>query len=253
MPKLRKALMDTVTLSNIVAKSVNTYCSQLDAMADEAKGWLEGTGNAVDELYIYMAEKLKKKKIAWSSVENDPISSHADANVRSYFQGLKFLEDQALAIRNKFDTQMAKTGADEGYDALEIPLAEVAEMIRKRKKRLLLSKKYKAKLAAYEGALADLQKLVENGKAGLVKARRKMKKPPDAQRIKSIIGISPQSTLKQLKENCSGFHDRLYNEYNSLVLNLNETARDARSRIEFEKHMKMIKEMVAEADEIEKQ
>ena len=41
--------------------------------------------------------------------------------------------------------------------------------------------------------------------------------------------------------------------YNSLVLNLNQTANEMRQHSEFAGHMKMLQEMIAEAEEMDKE
>ena len=157
MGKLRTSLTNAATLVKNVAKSVESEAKKLQALTSDTDAWVRSGSAGIDELCLYLSEKLKKKGVTYKSVENDLIKDHTDSNVANYLKGIEFTIQSASDFSARFETIAADQGLDSDLAALDKLLKDVADQIRKKQKKLLQSKKYKAKIAGYMKTLQDLQ------------------------------------------------------------------------------------------------
>jgi hypothetical protein len=73
-------------------------------------------------------------------------------------------------------------------------------------------------------------------------------KPPSPANVRQILSITEESSLKDVAIALTRKNEALYKVYNSLVLNLNQTANEMRQHAEFAGQMKVLQEMIAEAE-----
>jgi hypothetical protein len=251
MGKLRDSLTNATKLVAGVEKGLTRCMNQINGLGKDTDAWVKSGFSGLDEFCLYILEKLKKKNIEFKTVENDLIKNYMDSNVGNYLQALQFLITTASDCRAKYDAAVDDQALDNDLAALDKALGDVAEQIRKKKKKLLQSKKYKAKIAGYETTLGGLQGTVKELTINLKNLRSQ--RPPSANKIRQLLGITENSKLKDLILSLSGSKKELHKEYNSLVLNLNQTASEMREHTEFAGHMKVIKEMLNEAEEMDKE
>lgn len=249
MPKLKMAMENVSKLASAITKSAEKHARKMDNLSKSSQEWKEGGQRGVQQIYTYVAEKVRQKGLKYKDVSADPISKYADKNVTRDLEGLQMLITMGVKDSEEFTTLRAENKSfTNDLSALEKPLSEAAAMIKKRKKKLLLSKKYKAKLAGYENTLVELQTKVTELKHTV----RDVLRPPTPNDIRKALGITADTTLAEL-EAASGRVVQKLEEYNSLILVLNESANTIRSKAEFAEHMRVIKEMVTEAENLEKE
>jgi hypothetical protein len=251
MGKLRTSLTNAATLVKNVVKSVDREVKKLQALTSDTDAWVRSGSAGIDELCLYLSEKLKKKGIAYKSAENDLIKVHADSNVANYLKGIEFTVQAASDFSARFEAIAGDQGLDGDLAALDKALKDVADQIRKKQKKLLQSKKYKAKIAGYTKTLQDLQADVVKSCNDLKRMRKD--KPPSPAKVRQILSITEESSLKDVAIALTRKNEALYKVYNSLVLNLNQTANEMRQHAEFAGQMKVLQEMIAEAEEMDKE
>jgi hypothetical protein len=254
MGKLRDSLTNASKLVFALQNGIIAYTKKLDDLAKESDSFCGEGGalrNATDEFCLYMLEKLKKANIDVKSAGKDPLKNHMDNNVANYLKGIPAVIQMAGQINEEFAAVLKDQTVNRDLTALETALDAVAEQIRKKKKKLLQSKKYKLKIASYETELGNLQQRVTKMKQTLEPLSAATPKSP--QRLQQIYSITEETKLIDLLTQLSRSREELHKDYNSLVLKLNQTANEIRKEAEFEKHMKVIKEMVDNATDIEKE
>jgi hypothetical protein len=252
--KLRDSLTNASKLVFALQSAVVAYIKKLDTLAKEATDFRGPKGpldNATDEFCLYVMEKLKKANIDVKSVENDPIKNHLDNNVANYLKGIPAVIQMAGQITQDFNAAANDQTVDRELTSLEKVLDDVVEQIRKKKKKLLQSKKYKAKIASYETQLGNLQQRV--GKMKHTVEDLRAHPPASPQRLQQIFSITAETKLGDLLTRLSGSREALHKDYNSLVLKLNQTSNEIRKEAEFAEEMKVIKEMVDNSVDIEKE
>jgi myosin heavy subunit len=251
MGKLRTSLTNAAALVKGVTKSVERQATKMQNIAKDVDSWVKSGSSGIDELYIYLAEKLKKQGSTYKAAENDQIKDHSDANVVRNLKGIQMCIGLGQDASSQAEEILADQALDKDLAALDKVLSDIAGQVRKKQKKLLQSKKYKTKIAGYAKMLADLQGSVAQATRTLREMRRN--KPPSPARVRSFLDITDTSKLKDLEIALSRKNGELYKEYNSLVLNLNQTANDIRQHAEFAGHVKVIQDMIAEAEDMEKE
>lgn len=252
MGKLRTSLMNaTKLIANLQTTSAN-YGKKLKNISKGTSMFMKGGEKAIDECFLYLSEKLKKDGITYKSVENEPIRNYLDKNVANYLSGMKKIADMACSVNDEYAAAVADKSLDKTVEQLGTVLTDIQGQIKKKKKKLLKSKKYKAKISLYEKALQDLASKSQDLYASLEKMR-KGNKPPSSTTVRNMLGITPDHTLKQLEFAVSQKTDKLYKVYNSLVMQLDEFGNEMREHVEFGAVVKTVKEMAGEADEIDQE
>lgn len=251
MGQLRTSLTNAIKLTENLRTTSEKYGKQLSNLTKGADSFVKGGFAGIDELYLYVVEKLKKKGIDIEKAKNVQLKTIADANIKRYLAGVQFIIDEA----SKFTTEFAAIADDKSVDntltALEPVLKGIEDQIRKKKKKLLQSKKFKVKITNYEGTLATLRKIIAECREDLTELRRI--KPPSPTQIRRLLFATEDSKLVDLKNALSADRKKLHDDYNSLLLKLNQSSGDIREQAEFAEVMKMIKQMVADSDDMEKE
>jgi hypothetical protein len=249
--KLRDSLDNARKLISGLQTTTDNFSKRLKTLTKGSAEFMKGGFAAMDELYLYVCEKLKKKNIPFETAKNATLQTLMDSNIKNYLDGVQFIINETA----KFNTDFAAIAADKSIDntlnSLDPLVANIAEQIRKKKKKLLQSKKYKVKITNYEGTLNSLRQIIRDCKEELEGIRDES--PPSVQRLRTILFATENTKLVQLKTSLSEDRKKLYAEYNSLILKLNKTAGDIREEKEFAEVMKSVKEMVDNALEMEKE
>ncbi|MCL4201553.1 MAG: hypothetical protein KJ000_03610 [Pirellulaceae bacterium] len=249
MGKLKTSLENAGKLVKNMDKSIAGQVRKLAAFTKDTDAWVRSGSAGIDELYLYLSEKLKRKGVTFKSVENDTIKDHLDSNVANYLKGIEFTVRSAADFSASFDTLAGDESVDRDLAALDTMLDDIADQIRKKRKKLLQSKKYKAKIAVYDKTLQELKDQVAASKRSLKQMRKD--KPPSPAKVRQLISITEANTLRDLAVALTRKNEGLYKVYNSLVLNLNQTANEMRQHSEFAGHIKVLNDMIDQAEEMD--
>lgn len=249
MGKLKESLANATKLVAALEKPIETMVKKLGVLKDEVSEWKEGSFVGIDELAIYLLEKLKKAGIDFKSVQNSLLKEYSDDNIAHYIKGVQFALDEA----GKYHTQLMTLVNDQGFDrslnTVADLLADIAKQIRKKKKQLIQSKKFKTKINGYDADLEKLETKVAALQTTVVDARKNL--PPSRQYLEQNFGVNEEWKLRDIVDMITMKKAKLYAEYNSLILKLDQSILEIRKEAEFAEVMRTIKEMVADADDME--
>lgn len=251
MGKLRDSLDNVRKLIEGLQKSTTTYCRRLSELSKQADTFRRGGDAGVSELVIYVKEKLKKKNIPFEKVKKAQLKTLTDANIKNYLAGFEFMVNETAKFLPEFKAVADDKAIDNTLDKLDPLLADVEGQIRKKKKKLLQSKKYKVKITNYEGTLKSLRQVIRECKEDMAEFRQL--EPPSAARLRAQFGFTENSTLEQVEGGMKPSTAQAYQELNSFLLKLHQSASDLRFEQEFAKHVNDVKEMVNNALEMEKE
>jgi hypothetical protein len=230
-------------LLKALAVNIITEKKQMEAGCKEAKVWLDGGCKGVDELYMYLFEKLKSKNIQYKDAENDPISAHADQNVVNYLQQLQ-------THRTKAHKEMFKFGSLRGdLSRIGDAVADIKKQIAEKREISIGSGKFKAKIPFYEGTLKAIKEQADKLDTKLVEISSAVKGGISLDEVNQYLEVKPSTTLKQLSAKLSSVKG-LYKDYEQKLAGVEDAMLDREAK-EFAQQLEMIKQMVADAKEIE--
>lgn len=249
--ELKTALAAAEKKAEALDKSVDSFAGEAEKMVSNTWQMVQTGSGGVDELYLYVSEKLKKDGKTWDGVKNDPIQSVSDGNVQKFMQGIAEFQTQAIASSDQWKT--TGTGLQQELDALQEDLEKVNKALEKRKGKLLKSKKYKDKLKAQELALGDLLQKTNTIEAALKDLRSDANSPPSANQIKATLEIKPADPLSKLDNMAAISVKSLVKQYSNVKSSGEKSVRKFREAGDFSGELKLIKEMVKDAEDMEKE
>jgi myosin heavy subunit len=243
---LKKNLEDVTRALKAVSNETEEAADQFDKISSNAWQLMQMTSEGIDELYVYMNEKLKKKKLKFKDNLDRPISDFSDRNIDAFLKGIKDGKKQAT----RFSKQWSAVG--EGLKAdlarLDKEMDDIEKIVAKKKKKWYRSRKYKKKVKNYEKTLHTLRKKAASLQSTLRDAMKD--DPPSPAQIKRNLSISAKSTLKDLDTLSSRSIQQFMEQYADLKKETKSHKRKFRQAGDFRSELATIRKWVDEADDM---
>lgn len=247
MGKLKSSLQKAVESLNSLSDAVEDAAKALTGAVNDTWMLMQIASNGVDELYLYIHARLKKDGKKYSEASAQTIAEFADGNVKTFLKGIGDGCKNACAKTAKW----SELGGDlDGQVvALKKALDDIGSQLGKKKKKLLQSKTYKAKLATYEQLLTGLSDSADD-------VGEKLKvllenQPPPASQIKKVLDIGADHTLAALDNAASKTTKDLLQKYGDHKSTTEGEAKKMRQAGNFSAELKRIQQWIQEADDME--
>jgi hypothetical protein len=252
MGKLRDSLIATDKVLKHISKEVQGVSGKFEADISNAFQLVQVGSEGVDSLYVYLTQKVKKQGKTWKEAEKQTVEDYADPNVKKFVAGIADFEKQAITFSLKWD--YAFKGLEGDVKKADATLKDIEAQIAKKKKRLLQSKKFKAKMVLYEKALSNLR----DGVDALVNSLNSITNdpsiaPPSPTQIKKVLNVSMKSTLAEVDNASSRTIKQLLEKYKTVKQSGEKSTRKFRQAGDFQSELKVIALMIKEADEMEEE
>ena len=160
MGKLKTSLGGLAVLIDNVQKNGNDIVDALTSDATNVQKNLERMNGGYELLAMYLKQKALKEKADIKSWDKSTLKDHLDSEVANFVKGIEGARTDAVAsfatwARDKSIKGAAVLGDIDRALAL---MVDIKAQIDKKRKRLLQSSKFKAKMAGYDTQLTDLGK-----------------------------------------------------------------------------------------------
>ena len=252
MGKLRDSLVATDKVLKAISKEVKGVSEKFEAEINNVYQLVQVGSEGVDSLYVYLTQKVKKQGKTWKEAGKQTVEDYADANVKKFVAGIADFEKQAITFSLKWD--YAFKGLEGDVKKADATLKEIETQIAKKKKRLLQSKKFKAKMVLYDKALSNLRDGVDELVDSLKKITNDVSiAPPSPSQIKKVLNVSMKSTLADVDNACSRTIKQMLEKYKSVKQNGEKSSRAFRQAGDFQAELKVIALMIKEADEMDEE
>ncbi len=197
-----------------------------------------------ETMYIYLTEKFKKNGDEIGKNLNKTLKDVFDPTLATFIKEIEAARLKGLEIRAAFDkvkNELKAVLKTKGEVSTQI--AALNTSLEKKKKKLIQTKSYKAKVANYQSTLQDLAATIDDWGKGLNQAfavptpalfANKLSVDTTVKAIGDCAGGTVDGELKGLKEQAEGSAKKF-------------RSRNIKSEVEF------IKKWVAEADDMEAQ
>lgn len=252
MGKLKDGLNAVQTLANAIDARAGQVPEALSKVSNNGKHFMDVFDNGYDQLFLYCNEKIKSKGLKPGDSAKMTLKDLGDANVVDYVKAIeqaradaiKWVKAWTLASSKEFGGLFGDLGRLEGS------LAELGKHVEKKKKKLLVSKKYKDKVAGYSRTLDDLVKAATKRKEEAKLMETEVGAP--ALQYLEKTKLSSADTVATIGQRATMGTTNLLKQYESGVLAQQSGARKFRDQ-SFAKGMATIKQWVNDADDIEKE
>ena len=160
MGKLKTSLAGLATLIDNVQKNGNDVVDLLTADATNVQKQVERTMGGYEVLATYLKQKALKAKVDLKAWDKDTLKDHFDSEVAGFVKGIEAARVDAIGSFKAWDShRVIKGGAVlADLDRALLVVADIQAQIDKKRKRLLQSSKFKAKMANYDTELATIAK-----------------------------------------------------------------------------------------------
>ena len=114
-----------------------------------------------ESTFMYLTEKFKKNKDTFANNTSKTLKDVLDPNLAKFVQEIEGAGQTAFKHRNDYDQLRNDLKALlKKNEAVKTQIADLQKSLAKKKKKLLQTKNYKAKVANYEKTLGDLATVV---------------------------------------------------------------------------------------------
>ncbi len=250
MGKLRDSLTNADKILRSIDKEVDKAADKFSDMVNNAFELTKIGGEGVDELYLYLTQKVKKEGKKWNEVAKEPVENYADGNVKRFIKGINDFEKQAINASTNW-TFLSKS-LDAEMKKAEKLLDDIDKQLGKKRKKLLQSAEFKNKISIYEKVLDKLQTALSELKKSLEKlVSDASNQPPSPNQIKKVLNISLKSTLADVDNLASRSIKQLLEKYTGAAKRSQVGIRKFRENGDFKAELKLINQMIKEADAME--
>ena len=163
---MRTGLSDLEKRLAIIEKKAQTIDQDLVKLATNLQKQMEQVYGGYEVLYSYLREKFKAKGGNIKDVQKDKLMAHKDSEILGFVKGLADANGRAQKFSKAYDQLKATKGKDlvDEIDRSITLVDQLEALLKKKGKKLLKSKKYKAKLATYQSILNDVGSRVRTQK-----------------------------------------------------------------------------------------
>lgn len=250
MGKLRTSLSSLSRDLDSVRKTAEEAGSKYEKLA--SNGWqiMQMSAAGIDETFLYINEKLKKRKLKIADVKDETIKDFEDAKVKKFIKGVDDGRKQAIAMHKQWD--QVGQDLDRELRALDKAVADINSQLAKKKKKLIKTKKYKQKIKIYENWLSGLTKQLAELKQ-LAKQAARDSSPPSEAKISKVLDISMKSTIAELDRAAGIEVKNLLRKYSDHKKEGSEHKRKLRVAGDFRGELKTLRQWVDEADDMDEE
>ena len=247
MGKLKTALTNLATLADGIEKKGDKSLGEMTARATSVSQIGGRVAAGYELLYMYLKQKALTEKTKIEAWQKDPLQAHLDSKVSGFIAQIEQARSELIAVFKNYDdvANLLVQTLTADIDRAAVYGKEVEAMIAKRKKKLLQSAKYKAKIANYEKNLTELSGKLKTLKVD-VSSLRQQTQALGPNKIASLQ-IKTSTTIAQVLNVASIGLSRQLDE----IKNSSSNKRVAVLLKGFGNELKMIRGWVAEADSME--
>jgi hypothetical protein len=159
MGKMRDSLNAMTVLIGAFEDRTEKLSEEIASLATNVQKTLERVYGGTELLYMYLTQKAKKEGTTIKAWAKDDLKDHFDSEVNSLMKGIEAARGDVITAFKKqeatVDIKLKGHLAD--IQRALVLAGELRTTLGKKKKKLLTSKKYKAKLAGYEKLLDGLE------------------------------------------------------------------------------------------------
>jgi hypothetical protein len=244
---MRTGLNDLEKRLTIIEKKAQTIDQDLVKEATNLTKQMEQVYGGYEVLYSYLREKFKLAGGDVKAVAKDKLLAHKDSEIIGFVKGLADANVRAQKFAKSYDQIKATKGKDlmaEIDRAINL-VDELDALLRKKGKKLLKSKTYKAKLATYLAILNDV--------SGRIRTQRvdfdSVLTDPGGQSLQSItkLNLSSNSTIGDIEKEASlGI-----TQEKKKIGNFTNPREFRKAMYGYAKQQKMLRAWASEADALE--
>jgi hypothetical protein len=243
--ELKTALADAAQKAAALDTAIDEFSDYSVQYAVDASN---KTGIAVEAgnfTYEYIQLRLKKDGKKLEDVKDDPIESIADSNLKAQITSLNEYVPTGIEASTEWYSRYNPLVA--GHADLKKDLAALTKAINKRKAKWLKSDKYKKKIEDQEKSLQNLKSELDVAEEKILDLKKMLPLPKELEKIK----IELSDPIGKVEGMVTKIFSGLFKSYLKELEQGKQVSTTLR-KTDFLAEIKMIKEMIDDADELEK-